>query len=56
MHNLGLLKNSKNNCAEKVNLSRRKVTLEEDLILAVNDILEVRSNEISYALPSKTFK
>ena len=35
-------KECKNNCAEIVNLSRRKVTLEEDLILAVNDILEVR--------------
>ena len=35
-------KELKNNCAEIVNLSRRKVTLEEDLILAVNDILEVR--------------
>ena len=37
-----LKKELKNNCAEIVNLSRRKVTLEEDLILAVNDILEVR--------------
>ena len=41
MHNFEK-KELKNNCAEIVNLSRRKVTLEEDLILAVNDILEVR--------------